>query len=452
LARTPWAPAAPALACAARVVEAVVAGGESADAAFGTAGTVPAEPSAVRAIALGTLRWYFRLAPAIDGLLARPKALPTGVRALLLAAAHQVEYSHHAPEAVVHAAVDAARLLDAARVAGLVNAVLRRFVAERGSILERIDRSLAARTAHPAWLADRISMAWEDSAPAILAANNVHPPMALRVDRARQSAAEYVAELSAQGIGSSVIQWIENGVVLETPRAVTELPGFAEGRVSVQDAGAQLAGPLLDLKPGQRVLDACAAPGGKTGQLLELLGKDADVTALDVSPARTHLIGENLERLGRQAHVCVGDARYPDTFWNGRPFDRILVDAPCSSIGVIRRHPDIKLLRRESDLAPFARVQLAILRAAAGLLAPGGRLVYSTCSVLPEENEHVVAALLEEEPALKPAQRPPAAALAPGTRECGVGLQLLPGAEAGTDGFYYACLEKTTAAPSISRP
>jgi 16S rRNA (cytosine967-C5)-methyltransferase len=440
------------LAHAARVVDAVVVGGESADAAFGTAAPVPAEPSAVRAIALGTLRWYFRLAPAIDGLLTRPRALPAGIRALLVVAAHQVEFSQHAPEAVVHAAVDAARLLEAPRVAGLVNAVLRRFVSERAPILERIDSALAARTAHPAWLSDRISLAWADAAPQVLAANNVHPPMALRVDGSRHSAADYVAELRAQSIGSSVIQWIKNAVVLDSPRPVAELPGFADGHVSVQDAGAQLSGPLLDLKPGQRVLDACAAPGGKTGQLLELLGEDADVTALDVDAARVQLIGENLERLRRRAHVCVGDARHPDTFWNGRPFDRILVDAPCSSTGVIRRHPDIKLLRRESDIAPFARMQLAILKAAVGLLAPGGRLVYSTCSLLPEENEHVVAALLKEVPALKPAQRPPAAALAPGARECGVGLQLLPGAEAGTDGFYYACLEKTTAAPSISRP
>jgi 16S rRNA (cytosine967-C5)-methyltransferase len=433
-------------------VDAVVTRGESADSAFGIRAPVPAESSAVRAIALGTLRWYFRLAPAVDGLLARPGTLPAGIRSLLLVAAHQVEYSQHAPEAVVHAAVDAARLLDAPRIAGLANAVLRRFVRERTALLERVDQSLAARTAHPTWLVDRLSAAWPDDAPQILAANNLHPPMALRLDGSRHSAADYVAKLRSLDIGASVIQWIRNSIVLDSPRPVDELPGFAEGWVSVQDAGAQLAGPLLELKPGQRVLDACAAPGGKTGQMLELLGEAADVTALDIDAARTQLIRENLERLRRQADVRIGDAREPETFWDGRAFDRILVDAPCSSTGVIRRHPDIKLLRRESDIAAFARVQLAILRAAVPLLAPGGRLVYSTCSLLKEENEHVIVALLEEEPTLRPAQRPPAATLAPGARECGVGLQLLPGAEAGTDGFYYACLEKTTAAPSISRP
>jgi 16S rRNA (cytosine967-C5)-methyltransferase len=231
---------------------------------------------------------------------------------------------------------------------------------------------------------------------------------------------------------------------LDRGRSVSELPGFAEGVVSVQDAGAQLSAALLQVRPGQRVLDACAAPGGKTGQLLEV-GGDIELTALDVSRERVALIDENLRRLRRRARTVVGDLREPESFWDGRPYERILVDAPCSSTGVIRRHPDIKLLRRGTDVAAFAAGQLDLLRSAVGLLAPGGRLLYATCSVLPEENERVVACLLEEVPAVSVAAMPKAAALAPGGLDCAVGVQLLPGAEAGTDGFYYACLEKTTA-------
>jgi len=200
-----------------------------------------------------------------------------------------------------------------------------------------------------------------------------------------------------------------------------------------------------------RVLDACAAPGGKTGQLLEMLGETADVTALDIDAGRLQLVASNLARLKRSARLIAGDAADPRSFWDGRPYDRILVDAPCSSSGVIRRHPDIKLLRRGSDIVPFTGLQQGILESALTLLAPGGRLVYATCSVLPEENEALIAAFLARCPQLRPAARPLAQALAPGALECGVGVQLLPGAEAGTDGFYYACLEKTTAAPSDPR-
>jgi len=194
-----------------------------------------------------------------------------------------------------------------------------------------------------------------------------------------------------------------------------------------------------------RVLDACAAPGGKTGHLLEQLGDGADLTAVDIDASRVERIRENLTRLRRSADLRVGDARDPQTFWDGRPFERILVDAPCSSTGVIRRHPDIKLLRRESDLPALSVAQLAILEGAAHMLAVGGRLLYCTCSVLPEENEAVVQRFLEGAPEMRLAQMPRAAELAPGARDRAVGVQLLPGAEAGTDGFYYACLEKTTA-------
>lgn len=434
------------MAAAARVVEAVAARGRSADAALaaGPEGVRGApEIAAVRAIALGTLRWYLRLAPALEVVVARPEALATPVRALLAVAAHQVEYSRNAPEATVDAAVDAARLLGMRRVTGLVNAVLRRFVSERAAIFERIDASLPARTAHPPWLVERVCTAWPRQATEILLANNVHPPMTLRVDLSRVSAVDFRSQLRARSIDAHLIQWASTAVSLDRPLPVNDLPGFREGLVSVQDAGAQLAAALLAAAPHMRVLDACAAPGGKTGHLLELLGEGAEVTALDIDADRVGLIAENLKRLSRTARLCIGDARDPTTFWDGVPFERILVDAPCSSTGVIRRHPDIKLLRRPGDVPAFAATQLGILRGAVTMLSPGGRLLYSTCSVLPEENEQVVAALMESEPGMRPVALPDAERV-PGAIERRLGVQLLPGAAAGTDGFYYACLEKTT--------
>ena len=425
------------LAAASRAVDGVIARGLSADAAL--AAGDGQDRAAVKAITLGTLRWYLRLSPAIESLLERPQGVPSGIRSLLAAAAHQIEYSRNAPELTVHIAVDAARILRRERSTALVNAVLRRFVAQRAELLPRLDADPAVRTAHPEWLAERILAQWPQGA-AVLDANNVHPPMTLRVDLSRSSAAACVAALASSSIESNQIQWLKSAVTLVHPAPVTDLPGFSEGLLSVQDAGAQLAAPLLDAQPGMRVLDACAAPGGKTGHLLELTDR-IELTALDTDAARGGLIRENLARLKRTARIVTGDARDPASFWDGRPYERILVDAPCSSTGVIRRHPDIKLLRRPSDVGAFTDVQLAILRSAASMLAPGGRMVYSTCSVLKEENEDVVSAFLASHGEMKERTL---SQLAPGSLNRSVGVQLLPGAEAGTDGFYYACLEKTT--------
>lgn len=419
--------------------------GRSADAALAE-GQPTGDRAAVRAIALGTLRWYLRLAPALEALLQRPAGVASAVRALLIASAHQIEYSRNVPEQTVDAAVDAARILKSERATGLVNAVLRRYLAEHTLLLGRVDEKLAGRTAHPAWLVERLEATWgAELSESILIADNAHPPLTLRVDLSRVSRGDYLARLRQAEIDAAEVQWSPAAVTLERPVPVERLPGFADGMASVQDAGAQLAAPLLAARPGMRVLDACAAPGGKTGHILEQLGEGADVTALDIDGARVERIRENLERLKRTAELRVGDAREPGTFWDGRPFERILVDAACSSTGVIRRHPDIKLLRRASDLPALVAGQLAILEGAARVLAVGGRLVYCTCSLLPEENEGVVERFLEGAPHMAVAEMPRAVALAPGARDRDVGVQLLPGAEAGTDGFYYACLEKTTA-------
>ena len=402
--------------------------------------------AAIRAITLGSVRWYLRLAPAVEMLLTKPRGLADPLHALLVASAHQIEYSRNAPQATVHAAVDAARMLKEERATGLVNAVLRRFVSERAALLARVDEKLGGRTAHPPWLVKRLSDAWPSQVCAdILNANNAHPPMVLRVDLSRQERQRYLSELAATGVVATTVDWAPTAVRLEAPVPLSALPGFHEGRVSVQDAGAQLAAPLLGAQPGMRVLDACAAPGGKTGHLLEHTADLAEVVAVDIDAQRVGRIEENLQRLHRTARLVAADIRKPSDFWDGRPFDRILLDAPCSSTGVIRRHPDIKLLRRTDDIPVLAAAQLEILRAAFGMLAMGGRLLYSTCSVLPDENQGVVERFLETEDSARAVALPPGVALAPGVVKRGTGVQLLPGAEAGTDGFYYACVEKTTA-------
>ncbi|MBV8806273.1 MAG: 16S rRNA (cytosine(967)-C(5))-methyltransferase RsmB [Sinobacteraceae bacterium] len=441
--RSRWAPGAAALADAARIISAVAFDGRSTEDVLRAYDESP-QRAAIRAIALGSLRWYLRLAPATEALLSHPQGVANEVRALLVVSAHQIEYSRNAPQATAHAAVDATRILAQGRASGLVNAVLRRFVAERATLLGRVDQTLAGRTAHPVWLAKLLEQAWPELHESVLAANNEHPPLVLRVDLSRRRRAAYIEELAAAEIAATAMDWAPAAVRLERPVPVPALPGFREGWVSVQDAGAQLAAKLLDAQSGMRVMDACAAPGGKTGHLLEHTPDLAELSAIDVDAERVARIDENLRRLGRRAHVQVADVREPATFWDGRPFDRILVDAPCSSTGVIRRHPDIKLLRRPADIPSFAALQEQILRAAFGMLAVGGRLVYCTCSVLPQENEEVLERLLSSDPTARVAKLPTAGSLVPGAVDKKIGIQLIPGSRAGTDGFYYACLEKTT--------
>jgi 16S rRNA (cytosine967-C5)-methyltransferase len=433
-------PGASALDAAARALSAVTSAGQSVGQALAPFHKSP-DRAAVQAITLGSLRWYLRLAPALDSLLKRPGNLAPPVHALLVAGAHQIEYSRNAPEVTVHLAVEAARLLGRHGATGLVNAVLRRFAAERASLLARIDADLAGQTAHPAWFTAELLRVWPDDAPMILHGGNAPPPLVLRVDLSRSSVPDCLLRLAQHGIAGRGLAWAPAALELEHPVAVGALPGFSQGLMSVQDAGAQLAALLLDARSGMRVLDACAAPGGKTVHVLEHTADLGELVALDSDAARSARIEENLARCGRHATLVVADIRHPQSFWDGRPFERILVDVPCSATGVIRRHPDIKILRRQEDIANFAHLQLQILRAAFGLLAPGGRLLYATCSVLPAENEAVVQAFLAGEPA---AQAAPLAAVAPpGARMRVVGMQLLPGAQAGTDGFYYACIEKT---------
>ena len=444
--QTSLAPGAATLAAAVTAVSRVAHEGRSADAALQEAESRP-DRAAVRAIALGTMRWYLRLAPALGSLVTRPAAeMEPLLRALLITAAHQIEYSRGAPEVSVHLAVDAARALGLARATGFVNAVLRRFVRERAALLVNTDADLATRTAHPEWLVRRLAEAWPAHCEAILEANNRHPPMVLRVaDSADASRADYLRELAAAGRTARPIEWLPQAIELEHSMAVNALPGFRDGRVSVQDSAAQLAAELLAAQRGQRVLDACAAPGGKTAHILQ---REPGVTLLsvDADAERLAMVTSTLARIGLRADCRVADLLQPEALADLPLFEKILLDAPCSATGVIRRHPDIKLLRREADIAGFSRVQRQILRNVFARLAPGGRLVYATCSVLPEENEAVVLEFLASEPAARVLPWPNEVAMPPGALRLEAGVQLLPGAQAGSDGFYYACLGRGSGA------
>jgi 16S rRNA (cytosine967-C5)-methyltransferase len=445
------------LASAAGIIAAVV-DGVSADVALAKVAD-STERAAVRAVVLGSLRWYLRLLPAVQRLRDRNAGrLAPQLSALLVAAAHQIEYSRNPAQLTVNAAVNAARTLGLARAAGLVNALLRRFVREREALFAAVDADPVAAAAHPPWLAAALLRAWPDRAAAIMAANNEHPPMTLRVDLTRIDRDGYVAQLNHAGIAAHAVAWAPAAVQLAAPVPVGALPNFFEGRVSVQDAGAQLAAVLLDAGPGMRVLDACAAPGGKTLHILER-AEACELVAADSDAVRLMRVRDNLQRCRRAAELVVADlatGRGPDgtipaPLLRGG-FDRILLDAPCSATGVIRRHPDIRLLRRESDISAFAATQLALLEYAVTLLAPGGRLLYCTCSVLPQENDAVIGRFSAEPGAqvrvLPPDRLLPMTGLqVPGATVCTHGVQLLPGCEAGTDGFYYACVQKNTSGP-----
>jgi 16S rRNA (cytosine967-C5)-methyltransferase len=435
-------PAATVLAEAANALAAVAYSGRSAEDALGRGSAPVAQRSAVRAVTLGSLRWYWRL-DAIAAALIAGKPLAPALRALLLVALHQLEYSRNAPELMVSAAVDAARLLQQPRATGLINALLRRFLRERAALLAHALPGAAEASAHPAWLLQALRVSWPAHWQQIVAANNEHPPMSLRVDLSRIARERYQDQLAASGLSARALPWLSTALVLEQPVAVSALPGFAAGLVSVQDAGAQLACALLAVRAGERVLDACAAPGGKTGALLEAVDGDIALTAVDIDASRVQRIADNLRRLRREAQLVTADLREDPSWWSGEGFDRILVDAPCSATGVIRRHPDIKLLRRPDDVAALAATQRQILAQCLKLLKPGGRLLYSTCSVLPDENECIVQAALAAAPRARSLPLADGVTLPPDCLGRSVGMQLLPGNAALTDGFYYACLTVT---------
>jgi len=413
---------APALAEAARAVAGVAAGRSLADAmqrrAEGAAG------GALTDLCYGTLRRYGRVQALVRALSHKGAADPR-LAALLWCALYALDSGRYSDYTVVDQAVRASALLELWPARGYVNGLLRSYLRQREALVRRIASDPQALHQHPLWWIEALERAYPDNWREIAAAGNTHPPMCLRVNRRRAKVDAYAARLEAAGIAA--LRAGPSALLLHKPLPVTGVPGFDQGEVSVQDAGAQRAAEYLDLAQGQRVLDACAAPGGKSAHILET--GEVELVALDADATRAARIGAGLARLGLAAQVQVADCTAVDAWWDGRAFDRVLADVPCTGSGVARRHPDIKWLRRASDLQAFARRQAAILDALWRVLAAGGKLLYVTCSVFPEENGAVVDAFCSRTPQARRRELPD-----------GAPAQLLPGP--GHDGFFFALLEK----------
>ncbi len=420
------APLAEALAAAAALVARVAAGRSLSAEMERSAGTAPpGAQAALTDLCYGTLRRYGRSQAIVAALSRRAAATDPQVEALLWCALYALESGRYADYTVVDQAARACVAMRRGGAKPFVNAVLRAFLRSRARIESRLGADPAAHFQHPLWWIERARSAYPRVWEQVLAAGNTHPPMCLRVNARRSTALAYAARLSAEGMPARSVGPV--ALLLEKPVPVERLPGFADGLVSVQDAGAQRAAGLLELRDGQRVLDACAAPGGKAAHILETAA--VSLTALDVDPARCADVARNLARLGLRAQLHAADCAEPQSWWDGAPFERVLADVPCSGSGIARRHPDIKWLRRASDLASFAARQARILDALWRMLAPGGKLLYVTCSVFPEENGAVIDAFVARTPGARCAPLADAGA-----------AQLLPDAE--HDGFFYALLEK----------
>jgi len=380
-------------------------------------------------------RWWLRFDKALDGLLQQPlRKREPALHALLVLGLVQLEVLHLPPHAAVAATVEATRSLQRGGFSKLVNAVLRRWLREREGLNAILDREQSTRFAHPRWLVEALEHDWPDHVDDILAKNNQPSPPMLRVNPRRATREAAVLELAEAGILAKSHAWLRDALQIDGHADIARLPGFAKGHFSVQDGAAQCAADLMDLHEGMRVLDACAAPGGKACHMLE--HAELELLALEREPARASSIRSNLERLHLACELRNGDAGNPGAWWDRNPFDRILLDAPCSATGVIRRHPDIKLHRRASDIPQLAREQARLLEALWPLLARHGLLVYATCSVLHEENERVAAGFLDAHPDAQPERCD-----LPVGRAVGAGWQILPG-EGGLDGMYYAVIAK----------
>ena len=387
----------------------------------------PQERGALQDLCYGTLRFYGQLARILDALLNKPLQ-DSRLRDLLLVALYQLQYSKAAKYAVVDHAVSAAKQINAA-TGGLVNAVLRNYLRKEATLVQYAGKTEEGRYSYPQWWIDAVKEQYGEKTGAILEAGNRHPPMTLRVNTRNMTPEQYLEQLTALNISAKLIS--PNALQLTSPMAVDKLPGFFEGMVSVQDAGAQYAADLLDVHEGMRVLDVCAAPGGKSAHLLE--SANINLVAVDKDELRLERVQENLQRLKLDATLICGDAAEPASWWDGQQFERILADVPCSASGVVRRHPDIKWLRRPSDIESFARQQEQILEALWPLLAQGGKLLYATCSVFARENQHVIEAFLSRH---KDAEQVTISA-----HDLNNG-QLLPNDQ--HDGFFYAVLQKNS--------
>ena len=386
----------------------------------------------------GVLRWRFRLEFLLSKLLKKPlRKKDADLQFLLLTALYELLELSTPDYAVVNEAVSLTRKLKKQWASAMVNGVLRSFIRDKEALMAQINEQPEALYAHPVWLIERLHNDWPQHYSSMLDENNRRPPMWLRVNSQRVSVEDYLEKLQAEGITYSRHPVVPTAVKLDNPLNISALPGFDQGLVSVQDAGAQLAGELLEANPGERVLDLCAAPGGKTCHLLEQ-AQAIEMTAVELEPERMQRVQENLDRLGLSATLITGDAANVDSWWDGKTFDRILVDAPCSASGVIRRHPDIKSLRREDDIKALVDLQQAILQQAWMMLKPGGELLYVTCSVLRQENEKQVEYLLAHQSDAEHVELN-----VDWGQACIYGRQLMPG-EKDADGFYFARLKKSS--------
>jgi 16S rRNA (cytosine967-C5)-methyltransferase len=389
-----------------------------------------------REIAYGVLRFLPRLRFAAIRLLQYPlKSRDLDVECLLLAGIYQLLYLRVPAHAAVSETVAAVRVLGKPWAGGLLNGVLRNFERRKPQLLEAMGQDRAAQLCFPEWLLARLRRSWPEDWARVAEQSNLRPPMMLRVNKARLSRRVYARQLAEAGLTVRPLPNASSGLQLDRPVVVAALPGFDDGLVSVQDGAAQLAAPLLQLEAGQQVLDACAAPGGKTAQVLELQPGVA-LTAVDISPERLRLLRDNLARLRVHARVLAADVTDATEPWADRHYERILLDAPCSATGVIRRHPDIKWLRRDQDIACLISLQSQILDAVWSRLAPGGILVYATCSLLAEENHEQMRSFLQRTPEAR--ELPIEAQWG---RACTHGRQILTG-DGGMDGFYFARLAK----------
>jgi len=424
--------------CAAQILAQVLNDGHSLTAAL--AFTLPKlketkDRSFVQALCYGVIRHYYSLDFMLSRLLSKPlKPKEAEIKALLLIGLYQLQYMRVKSHAAVSETVAATKHKPWAK--SLVNAVLRQYQRDADALLAACANDDQARYNHPQWIIDQLQQCWPEQARDMLMANDIPPPMALRVNVLQGNRDAYLDLLTEQGIAAQSVEFCDTALLLDQPLAVDQLPGFELGRVSVQDIAAQLAAGLLDLQPGQRVLDLCAAPGGKTAAILERQPGLKSLLAVDFDEQRLQRVGENLQRLQLKAELLAADAVYAPHWGKGKQFERILLDAPCSGFGVIRRHPDIKLLRRETDIVALQTLQASILKAAWQLLTPGGILLYATCSVLKQENELQIAEFLDQH---ADAREIPITASWGTARPRG--RQILSG-ELQMDGFYYAKLAK----------
>ncbi len=399
----------------------------------------PREKGLARELSYGIMRWYPRLTFIANLILKKPlKAKDTDVLALICSGLYQLGYLRIPDHAAISATVETARKFGKPWACELINAILRRYQREKLSIEKKISESEPALFSHPEWMIALFRTEWPSHWQEILNSNNEHPPLQLRVNLQRQSRTEYLQRLEQIGMGASPASIVSSGIALNQAVNVEEIPGFLTGDVTVQDYGAQLAVTLLNATTGHRVLDACAAPGGKTGHILENTPDLETLVAVESDPERIELLRNTVRRLKLNVNLVHADVNDVDDWWDGKPFDRILLDAPCSATGVIRRHPDIKLLRTPEHMQLFTGTQTKLLDSVWPLLKPGGRLVYSTCSILKAEADDQIATFSNKYDDTE---------IIPIESNWGIssafGRYILPGHEQ-TDGFYYALMTKTS--------